>query len=226
MVILLDSINCIYGYHGSPYSDAGLAIKTGKYEGGASDDQVLFGYTSFKDAIAGRNIERRIAGGYGRFITELKCPYDKIIIFDENAEANPLVWNLPPSLKKPSEISIYCKNNSSKTKHIWGGAWKGGLVLFRKDVLPRVVSREMDQFEEKWYPIGTLPQKYPEETLSGVTLGKKRSVGVQVGHSTKGINPKELSYEGRVDYWQSKLGKNLSKMDLASLKYSPEYVPK
>jgi hypothetical protein len=225
MVILLESINRIYGYHGSPYSDAGLAIKTGKYDGGASDDQILFGYTSFKDAIAGRNIERRTAGGYGRFITELKCPYDKMIIFDENSEVNPIAWNLPLNLTRPSEISIYCKHNSSKTKHIWGGVWKDMFVLFRKDIFPQIASREMDQFEEKWYPIGTLLQKYPEEALSGIATRKKRSVGVQIDHSIKGINPKELSYEDRVDYWQSKLGKKLSKLELAALRNNPMYEP-
>jgi hypothetical protein len=223
MVILVDSINCIYGYHGSRFSDAGLAIKTGKYDGGANDDQVLFGYASFKDAIKGRDIERNWVGGYGRFITELKCPYDKMIIFDENLETNPILWNLPPNIKDPDAVSIYCQHNSSKTAHIWGGVWHGMVVLFRKNVLPRIANREMDQFEEKWYPIGTLPKKYPEETFSAIMAKRNvRRLGTQ---AKPGINPKELSHDDKVKYWKNKLGRELKGYELSGLKYNPDYRP-
>jgi hypothetical protein len=227
MIIFVETINCIYGYHSSPYSDVGLAIKQGRYEGGASDDQVLFGYAHFSDAIKGRNISRSWAGGYGRFIVELKIPYTKMIIFNSNYETDPLAWGLPAALKNPDLISSYCRQNSSKTKHIWGGVWDGTVVLFRREVLPRIASREMDQFEDKWYPIGTLAQKYPEETLAAKEARRKNKLGVQTSQGAKKlINPNELSYIDRVKYYQNKLGRNLTGLELSSLKYNKGYVPR
>jgi hypothetical protein len=222
MIILTETINRILGYHGSPYSDAGLAIKNGTYDGGANDDQVLFGYASFQDAINGRDIKRGRTGGYGRFITELSIPYDKMIIFDKNHKVDLLAWGLPQNLNSPDAVSIYCYHHSSRTKHIWGGVWDKCVVMFRKDVLPKIASREMDQFEEKWYPIGTLVKKYPDNTITAQSNKRTRATGL---NGSKMADPSKMSYVDRVNYWQIKTGRNLSGTELFALKHNPSYKP-
>ena len=74
MVIFREVQEYVIGYHGSRVSDAGLAMKTGKFDGRVTSYLVLFSYINFKDAIDGQYVDRDghfKAGGYGRFITEI-----------------------------------------------------------------------------------------------------------------------------------------------------------
>ena len=230
MVIFREAQEYVFGYHGSPCSDAGLAMKTGKFDGGVTESLVLFSYANFKDAIDGRDIRHKRYGGYGRFITELKIPKENMALFDLQGKLiNSAAWNLPSNVQYSDinnyeRFAYYCYRNSSKTKHIWGGISSGVVVLFRRDAIPKVANREMDQFEEKWHPIGTLPRMFPDDTLvardRSTMLVKNRSKSIDMSK-----DPSKMPYMDRIVYWQKILYRSLTALELSALKNNPQYRP-
>jgi hypothetical protein len=174
---LLEAVSAnsyITGYHSTPYSDAGKAIKNGTFDGGAGDDRVLFAYLKLNDILKdqAKRGGKIIYGGYGEFIVQFSVPAGNMIDFRQPSYAAVLRndFGVTASLKTSDDLSIYCYHHKKETSGIWGCIDKDSVViLFKKSVFRHLKNIKVcNQTESpiQWYDVDAIIKKYPDHTIA------------------------------------------------------------